>query len=514
MMGGPSIRPFVRFLLIAALVFGVALRFLAIAQWKKGLSHDESVSYMCAAATEGAYQEQIEGLVDRPMVAGALHAFYARPTSLQLRTVAYDLALYDIHPPLFFWAMHIQQVLLGTGINGGLWINFAGGLFLLVLTFVLARRSLGSIDLALTACAIWYLSPAVVQIDLEARQYQFMAVCAMASYLLTQKAVAGDAGFRNLSLFTLVNALGLLSHYYYAFVLIPGTFLVWRSHGLKAASWRYLASLIASAVLFLVLFPEFFDFLASYPSRPKDLEASTSVADRLKTMLYASLAFFAQARPLRYVFLLLGVLGLGTYVRYLLRTHGSSPFTRDAPIGGVVVTLAWCIAFTAGLYLLRVSPSHAVGEQYYAYFWPLLAIVLVHMARSVIPSRYRAWILVAYMLQLGQSFTTSVIESPFLRGALPAQWYGVIDNSDLLVTDDWKRSFLPRTLRDVPADKPLYLMKLDRPDVHGMDQVAFVHLAITSRPTVTGFTQWMADQGFVQGEIRVHDHYELHTYHR
>lgn len=502
-----------RYLLISALIYGAALRFYAISNWKQGLSHDESVSYLCASATEGAYQNRIPALVDSYSTVGAIQGLYARPENVQLATVSSDLSRYDIHPPLYFWALHLQHTLVGSGITGGMWLNFIAGLGLLLFTFLFARNALGSVDHALAACAILYLAPAVTQIDLEARQYQFMALCAMVSYLLTQRRLLGIAGAGELLLFTLVNAFGMLSHYYYAFILVPGLVLVWRAYRWTVPTLTYGASLLGSLLLFMVLFPEFIEFVSSYTSRVKEAKEAAGLIDRIKTILYASLAFFTQAHLLRYVFLGLGLLGLGMIVLRAWKERARRVHFGGA-IGQVMITLLWCVSFTVALYLVGISPPHAVGEQYFSYFWPLLAIALVYVARRVFDARYRTWILYAYMLQLGISSTLAVRSSGYLEPILPAGWYEEIRNSDLLVTDDRKRSFLPRAMRTLPEALPLFIMEREKPHVGTMDRVHYLRLEIPSRPPAAEFTTWMTEHGFAHGEVLVHGHHELHTYTR
>lgn len=507
-------RIVIRYGLIAALLWGVGLRFYAISEWKQGLSHDESVSYLCAAATEAEYQERIESFTDSSITVSSIQEFYARPQQIELGVVAKDLVNYDIHPPLYFWALHIQHVLVGSGISGGLWLNFGAGLIMLLLTYLVARRALGTVDLALVACAIWFLSPAVVQIDLEARQYQFMALCAMASYLLVIRSGPRGMSTGELALFTLVNAFGLLSHYYYSFVLVPGVVIVFMRHGLKWPLYRHLGSLVLSFGLFVIMFPEFLDFVVAYAHRPKDPSAAQSVAHRTRTIAYAALAFFAQANAMRYLFLLLVGAGISALAFGKIKRRITAPFPPSTAIGEVALILGWCAFFTVGLYLLGVSPPHAAGEQYFAYFWPLVAIVLVHVAGLLLPARSRPWILIAYMLQLGYAFTTSVSGSEYLQRVLPAAWYDQMGTSELLIADDWKRSFLPRAMRDLPAETPLYLMGQGAPATEDLAHVTFLHLAIDGRPPATALTERLIDQGFVHGEVSTHRHYELHTYTR
>jgi len=398
--------------------------------------------------------------------------------------------------------------------TGGMWLNVFAGLIMLLLTYKVAQLSLGTNNLALAACALWYLSPAVVQIDLEARQYQFMATCAMASYLLVIRSGTAGMGWPSLILFTLVNACGLLSHYYYCLVLAPGVGILFYRHGFKMSFWRPALSLVVSVALFLAAFPEFFDFLAAYGDRPKDLEEERTVLDHVKTLSYAALAFFSHAHSLRYLYLLLLLVG-GAWLFFVsIRRKPQWSFSLGTPISEVGLILAWSVFFTTALYMLDVSPAHAVGEQYFAYFWPLVAIVLVHLAHVAIPGHFRPWILVAHMLQLVYAFTTSVTGSEYLQRVLPKHWYATVTASDLLVVDDVKRSFLPRAMRDMGGEQALFLMTHERPSLVGLTSVSFIHLALKGRTPASEFTSWMHENGFDHGPIEKHEHYELHSYTR
>ena len=51
-------------LLAALLCYGAGVRLHGIFRVKAGLTHDESISFLCAAAQEGAYQERIPFLLD------------------------------------------------------------------------------------------------------------------------------------------------------------------------------------------------------------------------------------------------------------------------------------------------------------------------------------------------------------------------------------------------------------------------------------------------------------------
>jgi uncharacterized membrane protein len=504
-----------RIALIALILWGVGVRLHAVLELKQGLSHDESVSYLCAAATEGAYQERIDGMVDTVLHVQEFQAFYARPDHMMLRTVAKDLALWDIHPPLYFWVLHATHLTIGAGIIGGALLNVAAGLVLLVLLFLLARRALGNMTLALAACALWYLSPAVVLIDLEARHYQFLAVLAMASFMLAERMTDGSHSLGRWSLFTLVNALGLLTHYYFAFLLVPGALFMLVRYRASAPTVRYVGSLVLSFILFLIWFPEIFDFIGTYAARIADPEETTGFVDRSKTLIYASLAFFTEEHRARYIYL--GVLALaGASTVALSLWKGIRPLPNwNGTAGYFAITLIWAAGFTTAFYLLGISPAQAAGEQYFAYFWPLLAVLIVHVASQVVPAPIRGWLFAAHMAQLSFAFSSSVHGSAYLQNVLPGSWYQQMVGSDLVIMDDHKRSNLPRIVHHLPADLPLFVSKKGSPDLTGMDEVTLLHLALDTRPLSSDLMDRIAAQGFLRvGTIEKHDHFELHHFRR
>ncbi|MBK9629155.1 MAG: glycosyltransferase family 39 protein [Flavobacteriales bacterium] len=500
-------------LLIAALVIGFALRVHGILVLKDGLSHDESVSYLCAAATEGAYQERIDGMVDSTLVVGDIQAYYTRPATLQLGVVAYDLAHYDIHPPLYFWALHAVHVLFGAGIIGGTLLNLIAEFGVALLMLLIAGRVLRHSVVAWAAVAIWYLSSAVVQIDLEARHYQFLALFALASFLLQERILAGRSSRLQWALFIAVNALGLLTHYYFAFLLLPGAVLMLHRYGLKSPTLRFMGAGLASLGLFFLLFPEVFDFIPLYVDRVKDPADAVGLFNRLRTFLYAALAFFAEVHVLRYGYLILLVAFTGLGIRSLWRIDRRL-WTTEHPTVYYGLLMLWTGLFTFALYLIGVSPPHAVGEQYLAYFWPLLAIMTVRVANRVIPARVQGWVLAAHMAQLGISLPNAIAHSEYVQNVLPGSWYARMAESEMVIMDDRKRSGLPRIIRHLPATLPLVIMSKEDPEVATYNAVSFLHLDVEGRPSIEPFLTRMSEAGFGQQAKEQHDHYELISFRR
>lgn len=509
---GTRAKSFLRFFLIAALAYGVGVRFLALTQWKQGFSYDESLSYLVAAATEGRYEREIPALTDTVITAGVIQAFYKRPTEFQFSLVAHDLVHYDGHPPLYYWVLHAQYFLFGNGFTGGLWLNVIAGLLALLLLYALARDALGSTTAALATCVIWYLSPAVVQADLEARQYEFWALLALASYLLSWRIADRGVTTGRLALFMVVNALGFLTHYFYGFILLPGLWLIWRRYRFTASAWRYVGSLVLSVLLFLLAFPQFLEFLGVLSQRMESITTPPTFLDGAKTLLYSTLGFFAAESLLRYAYILIA-LAAGTLLVLRMTKHKHTEQAAwPSAIQFVWVALAWCVAFTLLFYFARVTPTSFVGQRYFAYLWPLLAIAVVHAARLLLPERVAPWVLAGYVGVLGFSFTAATKQPTYIPRMVPPAWRPVMDAGDLLVVDDKGRGFLPRTVRGVRPDMPLYLMQGSRPDVEGLHRVTAIHRLRGKGAAADRFAEWMEGQGFRPTEERHIDTHVMRTY--
>lgn len=495
------------------LVFGLVYRLHAVVVKKAGLSNDESVTYMCAAATAGLWETSIASLVDTPITAADLHRFYDRPDELQFHTVSLDMALYDVHPPLYFWLLHIIHVMWGTGITTGAMVNIAFGLMVLGLLVALAHRMLGGWPAALVVGVVWYLSPAVVQIDLEARPYQLLALLAIASFMFGQRLINGNDSRTTWFVFTMVNMLGLLTHLYFAFLLVPGMVMMLRSARLEMRSFRYAFSLVASAGGMLLLYPEFITFLLTYGERPRDVPEPTHHLERVKGVVYSTMRFFTEAHVMRYGFLALSLV-LVAWVAYSRgQRKGTSAIYRTAMQSPLLFTLGCWAGITTLLYVLGVSPSQAVGEQYFSYIWPLFSVVCVMLIYHTVSRPISHILLSLYLLQLVPAFYVAVSGSDYLKPALPLAWTRNISNSDLFITTEAKRTMLPRIARELPAALPIHILMKQKPDVDSAHSIAFLHLSVRALP-LEHYTQWLTHEGFTPGGREVHDHHEFLSFTR
>ncbi|MBX2973394.1 MAG: glycosyltransferase family 39 protein [Flavobacteriales bacterium] len=504
-----------RIALLLLLAYGLGCRIHALLSWKTTLSGDESVSYMCAAASAGVWETTIADLIDTPIAVADLQRFYDRPAQFDFHTVSVDMARYDVHPPLYFWLLHIIHVLWGTTAATGAWLNVVFGLGVLLLLARLARSLTGSDTAALAVAVVWYLSPAAVQIDLEARPYQLLALLTLASYMLGLRLVNGGAGRWTWIGFTAVNMLGLLTHLYFPFLLLPGVVLMYAHHGTGRGTWLYLGSLLASLAGMLLFYPEFIEFLTTFGDRPRDVPEPVDHVGRLKGVVYTSMQFLTEPHLLRYGYLALSAIAVALLVRKAIRSARTWKLDLRSDRAALFITLGWWAFFTIVLFLVGVSPAQAVGEQYFAYIWPLAAIVGVLATGALLKGVARRWALGIHLALLVLSFSLAVRRSEYLKPAIPAAWNSTIAGSELLITDEAKRTALPRMSRHLPGELPLYIvLGTKRPDLRGIRHVTFLHLDIRDRPLEPLLT-WLAEQGFrPEGRTLAYDRYELRSFTR
>ncbi len=168
-------------LLACVLVAAGGLRVAAGAD-KSGLSHDESISYLAAACHQGDYA-RITVLGEPPFgrwVAASDWKALLRPDrALCLGDIGRDLAREDIHPPLYFWLLHVWALVFGVGLWTGLSLNIVLATLTGLALYGLARRLLGNPLQAASVAGVWSLSPAAIRVFGEARQYELLALLAV-----------------------------------------------------------------------------------------------------------------------------------------------------------------------------------------------------------------------------------------------------------------------------------------------------------------------------------------------
>lgn len=308
--------------------------------------------------------------------------------SLSLITAA---AIGDIHPPLYYYALHLWRGLVGASELALRSLSAILGVLLVWLTYVLGRQLLDEAS-ALIAALVAMLNPFQIYYSQEARMYMLLAVWAAASTCFlalwlnrgsgrqgvkTSKIGGGQPGV--LIGYALTAAAGMYTHYAFAFMLVAHNLsaLLWLAK--QRAGWRKLAIWTGTQVAVVALY---LPWLGIALARVPEWQ-SPAPAYRLGSALLDTLRWLAFGRtiPTAPVTLALGAVGLfllaalfGRYLQGALRTGDSPRSTLHTPISlfrglSTLLLLTWwlvpvALIFAFGLYkeaylkfLLVCSPA-------------------------------------------------------------------------------------------------------------------------------------------------------------
>jgi hypothetical protein len=448
-------------LLAAALAGGVALRGWLIVG-KRTINHDEAISYLCAAGKQGQYQERAANLAP-PLgdwtPAAEIKRFFEPEQGPCPGRIARDLTETDIHPPLYFWLLHLWRLTVGVHVWTGPALNALIAAVGMLLLFGLARRVLRDDLTAAAVAALWLLSPAVIETCFEARHYDLLAACtigyawALLSCLEERDGVR-PARFAALSLATLA---GLLTHYHFTLLLAAGgAWLLIALRTRRRPALNGLAAMALGGALFVALHP---GFMASIQRAREQSQAggATELMPRLEAIVLCYSTFFVDTAYnawLAHKYLppvgIASLLGLSAAVLVIFRRNRRPD---GAPHAGCILYLFLTMAATnAALYLVGVSPKHAMGAMYLSMVWPFLAFLPVLLVRA----RGRA----------GTTLTVLLCGAMLISGAAGVQrqvrhWRMLPDparflgNAPAVIIDNTARGILPAIVWHVPGGCPV-----------------------------------------------------------
>ena len=439
----PAEGPKARRLLFPALIVlaGIGLRLLALSG-KYTLDHDEAISLLAAGCNQGEWERvTTAGLYPFGAwaPAEAWQSFLEPSRSWCFATIGADLAEHDIHPPLYFWLLHPAVLALGVHLWTGSVLNLAIYALGAAALFAFARRALRDDRLALVVLAAWSVSPAVVRVFADARQYELFAALTAAFALLVLR-LEQERRARDLALLGLVTAAGALTHYHFAIVAAAGALWLAVSLGRRDRRWLAyaLGAMLIGYAVFAALHPE---FLESFGQQQEQAEAFTAarLADRLELTARAVAAFVVpdellEDRPAL------------TWAVFALLAAGAAWALRRPPRQARVAL--WSLLATAGatvaLYLGFVSHGLAMGGKYLAAAWPFAAFLpALAVQRLSLPRRVPVAATLCGVLLAGGTVGAVLLYRGPERPPDPAP---VLAGRHVAVVDTVRRGVLPAVL--------------------------------------------------------------------
>lgn len=265
------------------------------------------------------------------------------------------LAETDIHPPLYFWLLHLWFLVFGANSWSGPWLNVVISMTTSICLYFMALKIWQNQWYAVLTAVSFFLSPATILISLESRQYDLLA-------FLTVIAVWGLLSFMKtgsfLSAIALVGGIigGSLTHYHFLLTIVPCAILpiINLSSNHRRAK-QVVALLVISYGLGAIIHPFFLSSLSQLSNRvpPFSMEA---FYERLLQVVLSFSSFY---------YLLPLIVGGLFYSRKAYRLSDE--------IKSVIFFAAWIALAIVGQHLAFASPLNS--PKYLAMVWPFIAFL-------------------------------------------------------------------------------------------------------------------------------------------
>ena len=442
------------------------------------IDHDDIISVIGATCNQGRYEQ---GIPSGHWVSAADWQQYWRLDRFScFRQISHDLAHYDIHPPLYFWMLHMWFSVFGVSIMSGLVLNL--GILVITACIIYATCRLLSVSnfLSFVMTLAWMLSlPSRTAIGVI-RQYTLFSMLTALLLLLLVLWLKSPQPRYVFGLGIVLTA-GFLTHYH--FVVPAGCAIMFALAILfKRRKYRELTQLLfataASGLIFYLSHP---DFLTSV-SRAHAQAQSFTAAGFLQRAVAVAGALLQTFNPLDWshplpyglldwshpLYLALDVLNLvlgaaGAYIaiRLAVRAFMTRALTLDTiicvnylPILAAVTS--WSVI--AALYVFCVSPVHAIGLQYIHFVTPFL-FVGVAQAAEVFKDAIPRSAVVAFPVVLVVS--AIIATGLFAVHRSEQQRILAIHNADALIVDSDRIGILSTVLWFAKPDAKVYAAMQD-----------------------------------------------------
>lgn len=439
----------VALILVVAVVLGTAFRVDSM-RHKHSLHVDEEWSYVTAAGhlsdwgTAGG-----AGLEGRWVPAAQWKAMAGPGKTFDFGQIISGLGNHDVHPPLYFSALHVWTLIFGVKFWTGPLLNLLIDLLVGAALFGLARRLLHDPVAAALTVLIWSVSPVVRMTSSMARMYALEALFSvLLVWLLLQVTDRQRAPLRprlTAALFALATAGGMLTQYQFLLIIAGAALYVVVVLGRfdrRRCGWALLA-MAAGLVLSWLVEPKMFAQFQRQSAKHLPTFSLVLLRNKVNGTVETVFGFFglnktwlkkAIDRPAHLwglvpghhvssLVLLAFLLCVAAALALALPRSRRWLVRRDWTGGLALLFLAWVGGTIVVQNLLFLSQPTILSARYLAVAWPFLAFLPVIVSRALLPRRpylIAAVVCLAVMVPLSLApvnIATSSGPLPTLTGA-------------------------------------------------------------------------------------------------
>ncbi len=419
-----------KLMLLATVIMAITLRGIETAH-KQTLTHDEGISFLAATCHQGTYEQTSQKLAGAWVPAADWKRLWRAETFFCFPQIGSDLAYYDIHPPLYFWLLHIWTWPFGLTWWSSHSLNiFIAGLITLSL-YGFAGELLKNEAEAMLVAFSWALSPSIVTISTEARQYDLFTLWTV---LFVWQITRATRQARSLSYATIIlTTLGLLTHYQFIIVLIGG--VLFATYMLRQTEPRRLIILLGNLAiglcLAILIHPSFYISI-----QHQQQQQGFILAELPKRLLMVLLSFID--------FLYIIIIG------FWIAQKSKFPNLKSAIENPSLFFFLWLAGTTIFLYLTFRSPKLAMNVKYLCAAWPFGVFSVAYIWRSA--GRFKP-LLTLFFYLCPVALTIGSLFSPRYETKAPT----LLSQAESVVIDNTKRGILPRIIWHIPDDRPVFV---------------------------------------------------------
>ncbi len=356
---------------------------------------DEIISFLCATGNADEYEAVLHKYTPYGKLTDAVDWLkYTEITEPNcFNKIGKDLCSNDLHPPLYFWLLHIFVLKLGVHIYTGILLNLLLQLFSLFFIFKLASLIFEDQKKGAFAALIWSISPACMMVSMNARPYELLELVSII-YLLNFYLWQKKATKLNAFLLAMIGTLGLLTNYTFIyFIASCGLFTLIKY---KKIGWRNISAFAVAAFisfeLMTIIHPCFADSFALQQIRAQ----SFSINELPMRMLKSGLSFMEFLIPVLslkqpgfnlsshkielFLVIIIGLVELVPFFWILAKktlNNGTKTnrlfFDENLKMIFTLFIILSCTILIP--YLFFITPFHAMGGQYLVFLYPLMAIL-------------------------------------------------------------------------------------------------------------------------------------------
>ena len=468
--------------LFVALSMSVLMRYQYIKKYPT-ISHDEAITYLSATGNQSEYAS-VENNKAYPYAkwvrAEEWKNFFKIKESFIFKKIKYDLSNYDVHPPLYFWILHIWLIIFGVHPWSGPLLNILIHMINFILLYFFAKLILKNRYEASAVVFTYSFSPGVMEACFLARSYELFTFFSILLSWKTIKilSIEEQPNYWNLLLLAVITTGGMLTHYYFGLFLtgvgvLPLLYFI-KIVPLKSYKWIkekavgiYVSIAIGVAVFFFLntgFFKQFFMF----ESQGQKFHFTDFILRVLKVGLAFTGYFVKVTRrgmPDTSLIILFGlciVLSV-SFIIYLKRHKNSidktfykikNRFTSEDRIVLLSFNFATIVALIVVLYISFFTHQAVMGPRYLSPLFPIFAFLPIYFLRQWRKPKRVIAIFCASMLVSGIFCTR-----PWYKYGTGTK--NIVDSSENILIDNIRRGVLLRYMIHIPDDKYVYCAMQD-----------------------------------------------------